>query len=246
MIQAEPSFEGWAHEVRDPRTGIVFLLVEPGTFLMGSPAGEEDRDDSEGPVHEVEITRPFYLGLTEVTQAQWQRVMKGNPSRWKGDDLPVERVSWNDAMEFCREAGYRLPTEAEWEFACRAGSTTRFCFGDEENRLGEYAWHDGNSGGRTHPGGRKKANAWGFYDMHGNVWEWCADRYAKDYFGRSPRLDPPGPSSGRYRVLRGGSWGWETSLCRSASRVHDEPSSYFSILPSDRGGFYGLRVARTP
>jgi len=237
-VKAGSSPAGSVSKVRDPRTGITFILVQPGTFRMGSPAGEKGREDDEGPVHEVEITKPFYLGVTEVTQAQWQRVMGSNPSNWKGDDLPVEQVSWEDAMEFCRKAGYRLPTEAEWEYACRAGSTTRFSFGDADGDLGAYAWNDGNSEKRTHPVGQKKPNAWGFFDMHGNVWEWCADWYAKGYYGQSPRQDPHGPSSGSRRVLRGGSWYYSPRYCRSAFRSGSDPSSCFSNL--------GLRVARTP
>ncbi len=238
VVEAEPAYQGWAHKVRDPRTGIVFLLVEPGTFRMGSPDGEAGCDDDEGPVHEVQITRPFYLGETQVTQAQWQLVMGGNPSHEEGDDLPVETVSWDEAMEFCRKAGYRLPTEAEWEYACRAGSTTRFSFGDDEHRLGEYAWYEDNSSLRTHPVGQKKPNVWGFHDMHGNVWEWCADWYEPGYYAQSPGRDPQGPSPGNWCVQRGGSWDDNPWYCRSAGRGSDDPTA--------RPDFSGFRVARTP
>jgi len=233
VLGTEQLFTGFAHKWQDPRTGITLILVKPGTFRMGSPLWP-----TEGPAHDVEITKPFYLGETEVTQAQWQRVMGSNPSNWKGNDLPVEQVSWEDAMEFCRKTGYRLPTEAEWEYACRAGSTTRFSFGDAAGDLGAYAWYDGNREKRTHPVSQKKPNAWGFLDMHGNVWEWCADWYAGDYYGHSPRQNPKGPSSGSVRVSRGGSWRLNPWFCRSATRG--------AGAPSDRDDNSGFRVARTP
>ncbi len=198
--------------------GMEFVLIPAGEFMMGSPEGEGDYD--ERPQHKVIITRPFYMQTTPVTQAQWKKVIgrkflrrTKNPSYFKGDDLPVERVSWKDAQRFLEKLNqkeqkgrYRLPTEAEWEYACRAGSATKYSFGNDEGRLGEYAWYDKNSGGKTHPVGQKKPNAWGLYDMHGNVWEWCSDWYDKDYYRNSPSRNPKGPTNGRYRVLRGGSW----------------------------------------
>jgi formylglycine-generating enzyme required for sulfatase activity len=168
--------------------------------------------------------------------------MGENPSNFKGEKNPMETVSWNDATEFCRKLTvkvaqasspasvgrtFRLPTEAEWEYACRTGSSTRFCFGDSDNGLGDYAWYDGNSGNQTHPVGQKKPNAWGFYDMHGNVWEWCGDWYA-DKYGTGSAKNPQGVSSGEYRVLRGGSWYRGPFVCRSADRLRYTPtcSSY--------------------
>lgn len=207
--------------------GMEFIYIKPGTFMMGSPSHEKGRYNNEKQ-HQVTLTRGFYMQTTEVTQGQWKAVMGSNPSRFKGDDLPVEQISWNDVQEFIRrlnqrEGGdkYRLPTEAEWEYACRAGRTTRFSFGDDESRLGEYAWYDGNSGSRTHPVAQKKPNAWGLYDMHGNVWEWCQDRYG-DYPSGSV-TDPEGPSSGSYRVIRGGSWVNEPRFVRSANRGRSYP-----------------------
>ena len=155
--------------------------------------------------------------MYEVTQEQYERVMGKNPSRFKGPQLPVERVSWKAAVSFCTKlsafpeeqaAGrtYRLPTEAEWEYACRAGSTTDFCFGDAEWGLDDYAWYEDNSDHRTHPVGQKRPNAWGLYDMHGNVWEWCADWHDEAYYEASPVDDPQGPATGVDRVGRGGSW----------------------------------------
>ncbi len=222
--------------------GQKFVLIPGGSFLMGSPAGEAGRDDDETQ-HRVTLSSPFYIQTTEVTQGQWQGVMGRNPSRFKGDpNLPVEYVSWNDAQEFIRLLNqkegtdkYRLPTEAEWEYACRAGSTTLWCFGDDENRLGDYAWYDDNSGRKTHPVGRLKPNTWGLYDMHGNVWEWCIDRYG--VYPSGSVIDPAGPSSGSYRVFRGGSWGNNARICRSANRHGFDPGYRF--------GYLGFRLART-
>jgi formylglycine-generating enzyme required for sulfatase activity len=159
-------------------------------------------------------------------------------------DHPVVNVTWNDAVAFCewlsRKEGktYRLPTEAEWEYACRAGSTTKWCFGDTESQLGDYAWFRSNSENVTHPVGGKRPNAWGLQDMHGNVWEWCADWYENDYYGSSPPDDPNGPSSGTYRVLRRGSWGDNARYARSSGRDRSHPD--------DRDLNLGFRAARTP
>jgi len=224
--------------------GMKFVLIPTGRFMMGSPSGEAKRSSHEGPQHEVEITKFFYLGQHEVTQGQWKAVMGSNPSHFKGDDLPVESVSWNDVQEFIRRLNqqentnrYRLPTEAEWEYACRAGSRSAYSFGDSADRLGEYAWYDGNSGAKTHPVGQKKPNAWGLFDMHGNVWEWCQDWYGADYYSGSPAADPQGPSSGQSRVLRGGSWYVNPIYTRSADRDWSDPGF--------RSGLIGVRLART-
>jgi formylglycine-generating enzyme required for sulfatase activity len=217
--------------------------IPAGTFKMGSPEIEADRWDDET-LHEVTISKPFYLGKYPVTQSQWQAVMGSNPSYFKVPQRPVEQVSWEDAVEFCkrlsekpgeRESGwsYRLPTEAEWEYACRAGSQTAYSFGDDARLLKDFAWFSDNSNSQTHPVGRKKPNAWGLYDMHGNVWEWCGDWYG-DY-PRGSVTDPTGPNEGPYRVGRGGSGDYGAAGCRSAFR--DGP------VPSVRGHDYGFRVA---
>jgi formylglycine-generating enzyme required for sulfatase activity len=221
--------------------GMSFMLIPAGSFTMGSPTGEPKRDDGERQ-HPVTISKPFYLQTTEATQKQWTQVMGSNPSSFKacGDDCPVETVSWNDVQEFIRKLNqtesvtkYRLPTEAEWEYACRAGSRGRFCFGDEEAKLGEYAWYAGRT---THPVGQKKPNAWGLYDMHGNVWEWCQDWYG-DYTTSQVR-DPTGPEIGESRMLRGGSFLFIARNLRSANRNWRGP---------DSGNFnIGFRVARDP
>jgi formylglycine-generating enzyme required for sulfatase activity len=188
-----------------------FVYIPPGTFMMGSPPEEKGRYDRET-LHEVTLTKGFYLQTTQVTQAQWKAVMGNNPSRFQGcDDCPVETVFWNDVQDFIRKLNqregkdiYRLPTEAEWEYTARAGSTTGYCFGDDESLLSEYAWYDKNSENKTHPVATRKPNAWGLYDMHGNVWEWCEDRYGDYPSGKV--TDPVGTSDGSFRVLRGGGW----------------------------------------
>jgi len=218
------------------------IRIEAGTFVMGSNVYDEEK-----PPHRVRISRPFYIGKYPVTQGQWQAVMGSNPSYFKGDNLPVEQVSWHDAVEFCQklsdETGrkYRLPTEAEWEYAARAGSKGKYSFGDDQNRLGEYAWFDGNSGKKTHPVGQKKPNDWGLYDMHGNVWEWVQDWYGKDYYRQSVNsVDPQGPSSGNYRGLRGGSWIYALDGCRASNRVNGQPGVRYSNV-----GFRLVGAART-
>jgi formylglycine-generating enzyme required for sulfatase activity len=218
--------------------------------------------DREGPQHRVRITRPFYFGAHTVTVGQFRKfaVDSGHDAgtnivdkdkSWRNafpdqtDQHPVVNVSWDDAVAFCqwlsRKEGktYRLPTEAEWEYACRAGSTTRYCFGndEEEKELGNYAWYTKTSDSATHPVGEKRANAFGLYDMYGNVWQWCADWYDKDYYGASPADDPPGPSTGSSRVDRGGSWSDSAWFCRSADRNF--------IEPGDRDISLGFRVARS-
>jgi sulfatase modifying factor 1 len=270
--------------------GMSLLLIPRGKVLMGSPKSEEDRLDEEVP-HEVEITRPFYLGKHEVTVGQFKafvndanylteaekdgkggRAFDGkefvqNPEfTWKNlhfaqsDDHPVVIVSWNDAAHFCawlsKKEGktYRLPTEAEWEYACRAGMKTRFNTGDKEDDLkaaGNVAdaalkrkwvdafwarsWDDGFP--FTAPVGKFKANAFGLFDMHGNVWEWCSDWYGEDYYGKSPKQDPQGPGSGTQRVARGGAWSTQPKFCRSAFRDWHEPGY--------RSDCVGFRVVAT-
>ncbi len=211
-----------------------FALIQPGKFEMGSLESEAGHEPHEGPPHEVTITRPFYLGIHPVTQAQFQKVMGKNPSCFYnveggGADHPVETVTWDEAVEFCRKLSelepekaarrsYRLPTEAEWEYACRAGSGTAYCFGNDPTLLGQYAWYKDNANSQTHPVGRLRPNAWGLYDMHGNVMEWCQDGYAEDYYKGSPKVDPPGPADKERKVLRGGSWLMADRWCRSAHR----------------------------
>lgn len=209
--------------------GMKFKLIPAGTFTMGDASGRDDETP-----HEVTLTKSFKMGVHVVTQAQYEQVMGVNPSEFKGANNPVGMVSWEDAVAFCRRlselpaekaAGnvYRLPTEAEWEYACRAGTTTKLSFGDDESEFGEYAWHSGNSNYKTHPVGGKKPNAWGLYDMHGNVFEWCQDLYG-DYPSGTV-TDPTGAAQSPFRVLRGGSYGSDAAGCRSAQRSGNRPSS---------------------
>ena len=223
--------------------GMKLVLIHAGSFTMGSPSGEAGRDPNETQ-HEVTISKSYYLGSYEVTQGQYEKVIGKNPSHFKGSDLPVEWVAWNDAVFFCgmlsdipeeKATGreYRLPTEAEWEYACRATSGATYCFGDSVESLGEYAWSHENSERKIHPVGEKKANRWGLYDMHGNVWEWCQDCSA-DY-PPDASTDPQGPNKGSDRILRGGCSGSDAALCRSAFRGLPAPPL--------RAGNIGFRVA---
>ncbi len=251
--------------------GMTLVRIEPGSFLMGSskdqidhrmrqfPDSKWESFDSEQPQHTVKITRPFYLGAHQVTQGHYQVVMGNNPSDFKGsDDLPVESVSWFDAITFCNRLserekrtpsyringtevtalggdGYRLPTEAEWEYACRAGSATLYPFGANAGALGKFAWYDKNSENKTHAVGQKSPNAWGLHDMLGNVGEWCADWYEAQYYVSSPPADPPGPSWASRRVIRGGGWHNRPVYCRSAYRYRQ--------LPARRCNELGFRLA---
>jgi formylglycine-generating enzyme required for sulfatase activity len=252
--------------------GMKLVLIPEGRFQMGAPIGEMDECEDELQ-HDVTISQNYYLGMTQVTQGQYEKVMGDNPSRFQGCEVdgrdssafPVEQVSWDDVVEFCKKLSelpeekksgrvYRLPTEAEWEYACRAGSNTAYCFGNNEESLCDYAWFEDNSGYQTHPVGEKKPNAWGLYDMHGNVWELCSDWY--DYYIEGAVIDPSGPSEGRfsrqlyygvapidpshppdgpYRVYRGGCNGCEAKYCRSACRYGEDPS--------ERREDLGFRVA---
>jgi formylglycine-generating enzyme required for sulfatase activity len=210
------------------QVAIDLCAIAPGAFLMGSV--------KEVPVHEVTLTRAFHMGRFPVTQEQWEAVMGANPSAFVGPDRPVEQVSADDCEEFIRrldatgKGPFRLPTEAEWEYACRAGSSGKFCFGDDESQLGDYAWTSANSGGQTQPVGRKKPNAWGLHDMHGNVWEWCQDWW--DDYRPGPATDPKGPRSGFMgaRVFRGGCWRGGADFAASAHRGGRGPRYRASIL----------------
>jgi formylglycine-generating enzyme required for sulfatase activity len=221
-----------------------FAYIPPGTFTLGSRTSEPDRYDNEVP-HPVTISKGFWMGKKEVTQAEYRAVIGSNPSSFTGDlQLPVEDVSWFDATNYCgtltqqeRASGrlpsryeYRLPTEAQWEYACRASNQGMFCYGDDSDYsdLAQYAWYTINSGNQTHPVGTKQPNAWGLYDMHGNVWEWCLDWYG-DYPTGST-TNPAGPRTGSYRVFRGGGWDYYGQYCRSASRDGGSPSSRANIL----------------
>jgi formylglycine-generating enzyme required for sulfatase activity len=218
------------------------VLIPAGKFKMGSPKDEMDRDDNEGPQHEVTISKPFYMGIHEVTQEQYEQVMGKNPSSFKGAKNPVEKVSWEDTVAFCKKLSQmsgktvRLPTEAEWEYACRAGSRTQFYYGDDAycGKLTDYAWWDENSDLETHRVGQKRPNVWGLYDMHGNVWEWCSDWYGP--YDDKMLTDPPGAATGRCRVLRGGGCFSCAVYCCSASRGR--------IIPGfrDDDSDFGFRV----
>ena len=246
--------DGFGDEVEGSRPD-AFVELPAGRFLMGSADSDSEAFDSEKPQHEVVISRPFALGACPVTQSVYEALIGSNPSHFKGADKPVEHVSWLDAVTYCNalsrasgleeaytingEAvswkglvcpGYRLPTEAEWEYACRAGTTTPR-YGDVD----AVAWYDGNSGKETHPVGRRQANPWGLYDMLGNVWEWCWDWHTS--YVANTVTDPTGPESGSRRVYRGGSWFFDARNARAASRLY--------WAPGYRNGLLGFRVARS-
>jgi formylglycine-generating enzyme required for sulfatase activity len=217
-----------------------FALIPAGSFTMGRHSGEDGRSREESQV-EVSLSQPFWLAKTEVTEAQWEAVMGSNPSEFKGPNLPVENVSWEDAQAYLtklNEKGvlpdgwkFALPTEAQWEYACLAGEKGPFSGGS----LDEVGWYNGNSGSKTHDVSQKKPNAWGLHDMHGNVWEWCSDWYDGTLRGG---VDPTGPSSGKYRVERGGCWLADASSCRAAFRFLGRPGFRFTGL--------GFRPALVP
>jgi formylglycine-generating enzyme required for sulfatase activity len=224
--------------------GMEFILVPAGSFNMGSDAFDDER-----PPHRVNIAKPFYLCKYEVTQEQWEAVMGNNPSWFRGPKHPVEQLFWTDVQAFILRLNqkeghqrYRLPTEAEWEYAAGAGGGLDPS-GNDPASLGRYAWHESNSGYATNPVGRKEPNAWGFYDMLGNVWEWVEDWYAGDYYGGSPSTDPAGPSAGALRVKRGGSWSDRAEDCRPARRGYDAPDGSACGSPGCRLGELGFRLA---
>ncbi len=202
------------------------VLIPAGVFTMGAPELDTDAYVDERPAHRVEISRSFYLGKFEVTAGQWQALMGPSSSLGQKDAAyPVTQVSWDEVQAFirklqAREPGvtYRLPTEAEWEYAARAGSMTRWSFGDQDDDMHLYGWYEHNANGAAHPVGQLKPNAWGLHDMHGNVWEWVGDRYDKDYYQRAVTRDPQGPERGRYRVFRGGGWSGKAGYARSSAR----------------------------
>jgi formylglycine-generating enzyme required for sulfatase activity len=245
MCQTTEPQETWTNDF-----GMTFVLIQPGTFVMGSPEGETGRDSNEVQ-HNVTLTQKYYLQTTEVTQGQWKAVMGSNPSDFSGcgDDCPVEQVSWEDAQAFIEKLNlhenanrYSLPTEAQWEYAARAGSTTALANGNLvetgcslDTNLNAMGWYCGNADGKTHPVAQKQPNAWGLYDMHGNVWEWC-----KDWYGSYPDIsvtDPGGASSGSTRVGRGGGCYEYAQHCRSAERDSTSPGTRYDSI--------GLRLSRT-
>jgi formylglycine-generating enzyme required for sulfatase activity len=219
---------------------LTFCFIPSGRFTMGSPSGEEGRSSDESQV-EVTLSQPFWLAKTEVTQAQWEAVMGSNPSSFKGPNLPVESVSWGDVQSYIAKLNknsiapkgwkFALPTEAQWEYACRAGEKGPYSGGS----LDEVGWYDLNSDSKTHEAANKKPNAFGLYDMHGNVYEWCSDWYQGTLRGS---MDPVGPYMGFDRLLRGGAWGFDASYCRAADRCR--------YYPGLRSYYMGLRLALVP
>jgi len=223
---------GFVWRVRDTGTGIEMLLVPGGTFTMGCSPGDAECGSDESPVHQVTLTNAFYMGKTEVTQAQWQATMGSNPSYFSGQpNNPVEQVSWNMIQGFNTATGLRLPTEAEWEIACRAWTTTA-----RYGVLEDIAWYDGNAGNTTHAVATKLPNALGLYDTIGNVWEWCQDWY--EPYSSGSVTNPTGPTTGTSRLLRGGGWYYFSVNCRASQRGGSTPGSIY--------GNFGFRVARTP
>ena len=242
------------------KSGVEMVLIPGGWFEMGSDRGRAN----ESPVHRVWVDS-FLMDRYEVTQEQYAKLMLGNPSHFKGPDRPVEQISWAMAALYCNARsraeglepcydeetgkcnfqanGYRLPTEAEWEYACRAGTDTKYFFGNDGRRLREYAWYAENSLGMTHPVGRKKPNPWGLYDMYGNVAEWCNDIYGENYYRNSPDRNPRGPSDGERYVLRGGSWNSSADACRSSYRMGEEPGFQDACFARDTIGFRCVRKA---
>jgi sulfatase modifying factor 1 len=244
-------------EIRHPQSDSGAMVLLPGgRFTMG------DKEEADATPHEVSVS-PFYIDKYLVTQEQYQRVMGDNPSRWKGPQNPVEQVRWSDAVKFCnarsrREGltpcydlqtwqcsfeanGYRLPTEAEWEYACRAGATTTYFFGNDASQLGDYAWFEKNAGGHPQPVGQKKPNPAGLYDICGDVWQWCNDFYKVDYYAAAPAENPRGPQEGDTKVVRGGAWKFSAENCRAGYRYNENPGYVDVCFGYD---IYGFRCVR--
>jgi formylglycine-generating enzyme required for sulfatase activity len=238
--------------------GLEMALLPAGEYLMGDSSG----DDDEKPAHKVRVSA-FYMDTREVSQRAYESLLEKNPSKSRGADKPVEQVDWYHAVLYCNlrslkegfkpcydsktlacdftANGYRLPTEAEWEYACRAGAQTKYSFGDDPARLKASAWYKANAGQTTHPVGQKPPNAWGLYDLHGNVAEWCHDVYRPGYDPQSQSQDPRGPASGDKRVLRGGSWRSSEDGCRSSARHSETPRFADACFGSDAYGFRCVR-----
>jgi len=245
-----------SNSVSSSGSSATMLEIPAGRFMMG------DADEVDAAPHEVSVSG-FYLDKYLVTQEQFQILMHENPSRWKGGNNPVAQVRWSDAVRFCNKrseaeglqpcydlqtwkcnfeaTGYRLPTEAEFEYACRAGTSTAYISGSSPAKLGDFAWFEKNSGGHPHPVGQKRANAWGLYDVCGNLWEWCNDFYQVEYYGSSARQDPRGPLEGKTRVVRGGSWRAPAENCRPGYRYNENPGYADVCFGYD---IYGFRCAR--
>lgn len=243
------------NEIRT-KSGIVVVQLPGGRFIMG------DENEADAQPHEVYVSA-FYIDKCLVTQEEYQRVMGDNPSRWKASKNPVEQVRWSDAARYCNARsrleglqpcydlktwecnfdadGYRLPTEAEWEYACRAGTKTTYFFGNDPSKLRDYAWFEENSGGKPRPVGQKLPNPWGLYDMCGNVWQWCNDSYKVDYYQESPQEDPRGPKAGDNKVVRGGAWKFSARTCRSGYRYNEDPGYADVCFGYD---IYGFRCVR--
>jgi formylglycine-generating enzyme required for sulfatase activity len=240
--------------------GVEMVRIPAGRFVMGSAIGETD----ESPPHEVWIDA-LLVDRCEVTQEQYGKLVHGNPSHFKGPKRPMEQISWADAALYCNHRsraegfqpcyneenaqcnfdanGYRLPTEAEWEYACRAGGESDYPFGADPQQLRQYAWYSENAAKATHPVGQMKPNAWGLYDMLGNVAEWCNDVYHEDYYGKSPPRNPHGPADGEKYVLRGGAWNGNAKGCRPARRVGEDPGFQDTCFARDAIGFRCVRKA---
>jgi len=232
------------------------VSIPGGPFTMG------DKDEPDATPHEV-VVSPFLMDKYLVTQEQYEKLMGDNPSRWKSPKNPVEQVRWSDCVKFCNARsqaeglkpcynlqtwecdfnadGYRLPTEAEWECACRAGTKTMYFFGDNPSQLGDYAWFEKNSGGHPQPVGQKKPNPWGLCDICGNLWQWCNDFYGVEYYAQSPKENPRGPQEGDTRVVRGGAWKFSGDNCRSGYRYNENPGYVDVCFGYD---IYGFRCVR--
>ena len=261
--QEQPPSGGADAQTLTTASGVRMVRLPGGWFTMGSGA----RGQVDEPPHKVCVS-PFDIDACEVTQAHYEKVMGANPAKWKDPENPVEQIRWAQAAAYCNARsrleglrpaydpatwacdfaadGYRLPTEAEWEYACRAGATTAYPFGDDGGPLKQYAWFKENKSRGPRPAGTRRANAWGLHDLCGNVWEWCNDFYAEDYYRHSPEKDPTGPPTGKDRVLRGGCWDSRPDLCRASYRNNEDPGYTDVCFGADVHGFVGFRCVRRP